>query len=138
MITDGDKEGVAGSYVEFGPGLQWEQVDLGTSAEIYAIGVWHYHSEGRIYRDVIVQVSDDAAFTKDISTLYNNDDDNSSKLGIGKDYEYVETNAGRLVDGKGVKARYVRCYTNGNTSNDMNHLIEIEVYGRPPVRPSKN
>ena len=131
MVTDGDKEGVAGSSVEFGPGLQWEQVDLGATAEIYAVLVWHYHAEGRIYRDVIVQVSDDPTFVKEVKTLFNNDDDNSSKLGVGKDYEYVETNEGRLVDGRGIKGRYVRCSSNGNTTNDLNHMIEIEVYGRP-------
>ena len=46
-------------------------------------------------------------------------------------YEWIETNEGRLIDAKGVKGRYVRLYSNGNTSNDMNHYIEIEVYGRP-------
>ena len=131
MVTDGDKEAADGCFIEFGPGVQWEQVDLGAVAEIYAVLVWHFHSEGRIYRDVIVQVSDDPTFTKEVKTLFNNDDDNSSKLGLGKDYEYVESNEGRLIDGKGVKGRYVRCYSNGNTSNDMNHMIEIEVYGRP-------
>lgn len=131
MVTDGDKEGGNGSFIEFGPGVQWEQVDLGAAAEIYAVLIWHFHSQARIYRDVIVQVSDDPSFTKEVKTLFNNDDDNSSKLGVGSDYEYVDTNEGRLVDGKGVKGRYVRCYSNGNTSNDMNHLIEIEVFGRP-------
>ena len=29
-----------------------------------------------------------------------------------------------------VKGRYVRLYSNGNTSNDTNHYIEVEVYGR--------
>ena len=131
MITDGDKEGADGSFIEFGPQTQWAQVDLGAAAEIYAVVVWHYHSQARLYRDFIVQISDDPNFVKDVKTVYNNDDDNSSKLGAGKDYEYIETNEGRLVDAKGVKGRYVRCYSNGNTSNDMNHLIEIEVFGRP-------
>ena len=131
MITDGDKEGADGSFIEFGPGPQWTQIDLGAPAEIYAVVLWHYHSQARIYRDVIVQVSDDPTFAKEVKTLFNNDDDNSSKLGVGKDYEYVDSFEGRLVDGKGIKGRYVRCYSNGNTANDMNHMIEIEVYGRP-------
>ena len=29
------------------------------------------------------------------------------------------------------KGRYVRFYSNGNTSNDLNHYIEIDVYGKP-------
>ena len=36
---------------------------------------------------------------------------------------------GRLFDLKGVKARYVRLYSNGNTTNDLNHYVEVEVYG---------
>ena len=131
MVTDGDKEGADGSFIEFAPGPQWVQVDLGAAAEIYAIVVWHYHSQARLYRDVIVQISSDPTFVKDVKTVYNNDDDNSSRLGVGKDFEYIETNEGRLVDAKGVIGRYVRCYSNGNSSNDMNHMIEIEVFGRP-------
>jgi hypothetical protein len=131
MITDGDKEGADGSFVEFGPGPQWVQVDLGAENEIFAILVWHYHSQARVYRDFVVQVANDPDFVKDVKTVYNNDDDNSAKIGVGSDKEYIETAEGRLVDAKGVKGRYVRCYSNGNTSNDMNHMIEIEVYGRP-------
>ena len=52
-------------------------------------------------------------------------------LGIGKDRNYVETAEGKLIDAKGVVARYVRCYSNGNTSNDLNNYIEVEVYGTP-------
>jgi hypothetical protein len=131
MVTDGDKEGADGSFIEFGPGVQWEQVDLGASNEIYAVLLWHYHSQARVYRDVIVQVSDDPDFVKDVKTLYNNDHDNSAKLGVGPDKEYIETSEGRLIDAKGVKARYIRAYSNGNTSNDMNHIIELEAFGRP-------
>ena len=38
---------------------------------------------------------------------------------------------GRVVDAKGTKARYVRLWSNGNTSNDMNHYCEVEVFGTP-------
>jgi len=129
MITDGDKEGADGSFVEFGPGVQWVQIDLGATHEINAIALWHYHSQARIYRDTIVRVSDDPDFIQSV-TLFNNDHDNSSGLGVGHDYEYIETNMGRVVDAKGVKARYVRLYSNGNTSNDMNHMVEVDVFGR--------
>ncbi|MGY8689571.1 MAG: hypothetical protein ACKVHP_17785 [Verrucomicrobiales bacterium] len=63
-------------------------------------------------------------------TVYNADHDNSSGLGKGTDKAYVETNKGRVIDGKGTKGRYVRLYSNGNTSNEMNHYIELEVYGK--------
>ena len=130
MLTDADKEGADGSFVEFGPDLQWVQIDLEQEHEIYVIVVWHYHSQARIYRDVVVKVSNDPDFVTDVKNVYNNDYDNSSGLGVGKDYEYIETNEGRLIDCKGVKGHYVRLYSDGNTSNDMNHYIEVEVYGK--------
>ena len=135
LITDGDKEGTDGSFVELGPGKQWVQIDLKEPCQIYGILAWHYHGEGRVYHDFVVQAADDADFIENVKTLYNNDFDNSSGLGIGKDLEYIESYRGRLIDtkgadGKGVKARYLRFYTKGNTSNDQNHYIEIEVYGK--------
>jgi len=117
--------------VELGPGLQWVQIDLGGSASLQAILIWHYHSQARVYRDVIVQVSDGKDFVSGVTTVFNNDHDNSSGLGAGRDKEYIEVAEGRLVDPKGVKGRYVRLYSGGNTSNDMNHYVEVEVYGLP-------
>ncbi len=131
MITDGDKEAADGSYVELGPGLQWVQIDLGSVNEIYAIAFWHYHQQARVYHDVIVQVADDADFLQNVRTLYNNDHDNSAGKGVGKDLAYVEVNTGRVVDAKGEKARYVRLYSKGSTAGEMNHYIEVEVFGRP-------
>jgi hypothetical protein len=131
MITDGEKEGGDGYFVELGPGKQWVQVDLGASYALHAVLVWHYHSQARVYRDVIVQVSNDKDFLKGVQTIFNNDHDNTSGLGIGKDKEYIEVAEGRLFDPQGAKGRYVRCYSNGNTTNDLNHYVEIEVYGTP-------
>ncbi len=131
QLTDSDKEAAEGSYVEFGPGVQWAQIDLGQVGEISAILLWHFHQQPRVYRDVVVKVAEDADFVSNVQTVYNNDHDNSAKLGIGQDKEYIETNEGRLIDAKGAKGRYVRLYSNGNTSNDMNHYTEIEVYGKP-------
>jgi hypothetical protein len=130
-VTDGEKSGEDGYFVEFGPGKQWVQIDLKASCALQPILIWHYHSQPRVYRDVVVQVSDDKDFVTGVTTLFNNDHDNSSGLGIGKDKEYIETNEGKLIDAKGVKARYVRLYSNGNTANDMNHYVEVEVYGIP-------
>lgn len=130
LITDGDKSGAEGSYVELGPGTQWVQVDLGEPAKLAAIVVWHFHSQARAYHDVIVQASDDPEFKKGVEPLFNNDDDKSSGLGTGSDPAYVETYEGRLIDAKGVKARYVRLYSNGNTSDELNHYTEVEVYGQ--------
>ena len=129
MITDGEKSGGDGFFVELGPAPQWVQVDLGASRPLYAILMWHFHSQARVYRDVVVQISDDPNFKTGVTTVFNNDHDNSAKLGAGKEKEYIEVAEGRLVDPKGAKGRYVRFYSNGNTTNDLNHYVEVEVYG---------
>jgi len=131
MVTDGDKEGGDGYFIELGPGKQWVQIDLRATYALHAILGWHYHSQARVYRDVIVQVSDDKDFLKGVQTVFNNDHDNTSGLGLGKDKEYIEVAEGRLFDPKGAKGRYVRLYSNGNTTNDLNHYVEVEVYGTP-------
>ena len=131
MITDGDKEAADGSYVELGPFTQQITIDLEAEHNIYAIVVWHYHKQAWVYYDVVVQVADDADFITNVKTLFNNDIDNSSGLGVGKDMHYSETNEGKLIDAKGARARYVRLYSNGNTANDLNHYIEVEIYGKP-------
>jgi hypothetical protein len=125
LITDGDKEGDEGSWVEFGPGKQWVQIDLEKEAEIAAVIVWHFHSQARVYSNVVVQVSNDPKFEKDVTTIFDN------TVGTGKDLAYIETYEGKLIDAKGVKGRYVRLYSKGNTTNKMNHYIEVEVFGKP-------
>ena len=130
-VTDGEKSGEDGYFVELGPGKQYAQIDLKAPYQLNAILVWHYHAQARVYRDVVVQVSDDKDFISNVTTVFNNDHDNSSGLGIGKDKEYIEVAEGRLFDPKGARGRYVRLYSNGNTTNDLNHYVEIEVYGTP-------
>jgi len=136
LVTDGVKEGFDGCYVEFAPGTQWVQVDLGGAADIYAILVWHYHAEGRVYHDIVVQAADDPDFILNVHTIYNNDIDNSSGLGLGRQREYIDDFRGKLIDAKNKKGepargRYVRLYSKGNTSNDLNHYVEVEIYGKP-------
>ena len=130
LVTDGDKEAGEGYFVELLDGTQWVQIDLENSAALSAIRVWHFHSQKRAYNDVIIQVSDDAEFKTGVTTVYNNDYDDSSKLGKGTDNPYVESRFGLLADAKGAKGRYVRLYSKGNTSNEMNHYIEVEVFGK--------
>jgi len=159
MITDGNEEAPHGLYfVELaGLGLQWVQLDLGKPHALHAILVWHYYSPNpydyafgweaaddlpRVYQDVVVQISNDPAFKKDVKTVFNNDHDNSSGLGKGKDDTYVETSEGRWIDPKGAEGRYVRFYSRGHkrqwrgggvrhfdSYNECNHYIEVEVYG---------
>jgi len=131
LITDGEKGADEGNYVELGPGKQWVQIDLGQACTIYAIAIWHYHSQARAYFDVVVQVADDPDFIQGVKTVFNNDPVNRSGLGVGKDLLYIETYEGKLIDAKGVRGRYVRLYSRGNSSTEMNHYIEVEVYGKP-------
>jgi len=131
MVTDGDKEAADGSYAELGPMLQHVTIDLQAEHEIYGIRAWHYHKLPRVYFDVIVQISSNPDFIGDVYTIFNNDMDNSAGLGLGTDMHYVDTCFGEIFDAKGARGRYVRLYSNGNTANDLNHYIEVEVYGRP-------
>lgn len=152
FITDGDKSDHMAGTVELGLGLQWVQIDLGKPHALHAILVWHsyfpddnYYAEysvyRRIYEDVIVQISNDPEFKNEVTTIFNNDHDNSSGLGAGKDEPYLETCEGRWMNPKGVEGRYVRLYSNGykygsynrgsvTNKADFNHYIEVEVYGK--------
>jgi hypothetical protein len=131
MIVDGDKDGNEGSWVELGPGKQWVQIDLARRVNIYAVIVWHFHSQPRVYRGVVAQVSDDPSFRSGVTTIFNNDFHNELGLGAGHGLNYIETYQGKLIDAKGVAGRYVRLYSNGNTSNKLNDYIEVEVWGKP-------
>jgi hypothetical protein len=128
QITDGKKEAFDYDTVEMKKGAQWVQVDLGESFKIEAIAIWHDHRYIQVMHDVIVQVSDDPEFKTGVTTLFNNDTDNSSGLGVGSDREYFERHFGRVFDGKGTKARYVRGYTKGSHLSALNCWQEIEVY----------
>ncbi len=131
QITDGKKEAFDYDTVEMKKGSQWVQVDLGESFSIEAIAIWHDHRYIQVVHDVIVQVSDDPEFKSGVTTLFNNDTDNSSGLGVGTDREYFERHFGRVFDGKGAKARYVRGYTKGSHLSALNCWQEIEVYALP-------
>jgi len=144
----------------FDGGLQWVQLDLGKSLAIYAVLLWHYYLPyphdyqhqgeppylARVYQDVLIQISNDPMFEKEVVTVFNNDHDNSSGLGKGEDLTYTETSEGLWVDTKGVEGRYVRLYSNGHkrlwsgeekipiekyaSYRSTNDYIEVEVYGK--------
>lgn len=130
LITDGDKEDAEKGVVELQEGVQWIQLDLGCEREIYAVSVWHIHGEINSYHDVICQLSNDTWFGEGVETIFNNDHDNSSGLGVGSDKNYIETWEGRTFAAGGRKARYVRLYSNGNVGNNKNHYTEVEIYGK--------
>ena len=133
-VVDGDKTLDATAMLQLPSGLQWVQLDLGAEHTISAICVWHDQGDDRVYKDVIMQISNDEKFadkTK-ITTVFNNDHDQTSKLGLGKgpDKEYRERNDGRPVDAKLTKGRYARVYSAGSSSEPTNNYIEIEVFGK--------
>jgi hypothetical protein len=131
QLTDGKKEAFDYDTVEMKKGTQWIQIDLGAPVAIAAVAIWHDHRYVQLFRDVIIQVADDPEFKTGVTTLYNNDTDNSSGMGIGTDKEYFETRYGRVIDGKNTKGRYVRSYTKGSNQSAINTIQEIEVYAVP-------
>ena len=109
---------------------RWVQIDLGRTATISTIALWHFHSEFAVYKDVVVQVSNDKDFVEGVTTVFNNDRKNASGMGAGADPLYFESFQGRAINAKGAKGRYVRLYSNGSTAGDENRYTEIEVYGK--------
>jgi hypothetical protein len=130
-ITDGDKEASEQSIIYLRKGTQWVQMDFGAPQEIFAVCIWHAHNSAKVYHDVIVRIADDQDFIQNVKTIFNNDQDNTSGLGVGTDREFFETHEGKLIDTKGVTARYIRFYSKGSTESALNEYTEIEVYGRP-------
>ena len=130
FVVDGDKTPDATAMLQLPSGVQWVQLDLGAEHVISAVCVWHDQGDERVYKDVIMQISNDPKFKEGVTTIFNNDHDGTAKLGKGKDKEYRERNDGRPVDAKLTKGRYVRCYSNGSSSEPVNNYIEIEVFGK--------
>ncbi len=134
QVTDGVKRSGEPDFVELDAGLQWVQIDLGMTARIYAIVVWHYYRDPVIYNDVIVQASDDPGFDSRAVTLFSNDHDDSSGLGKGTDTAYFARWWGEIVDARGkdrrgTPARYVRVYTGGGAAEEDTRFVEVAVYG---------
>ena len=144
ILTDGDKEcdENESTMVKIAQGVQWVQVDLGTSQVINAVCIWRYHPLPRVYRDVVVQLANDVCFTQGVVTVFNNDHDNSAALGIGNEKEYIDDYPGKTIAVPSVRARYVRVYSNGSyldrgAMDTFNYYTEIEVYGGEPVSQEK-
>jgi Na+-transporting NADH:ubiquinone oxidoreductase subunit C len=145
VITDGDFNSMSPkSFV----GLQnwgqtpYVQIDLGQMSTIYTIGVWHYFP-GPVYTDVIVQVSDDKDFKKNVHTLFNNDFDGSTYKDPDRkkledfNWCYPASKFGELVPDKkdlkseGWKGRYVRVYSDKAFYEEgmEARFVEIAVWG---------
>jgi len=130
-ITDGQKDH-DDERVNLPPGRQWVQIDLGRTQEIWAVQAWHAYDYGCVYHDIVVCLSNVSDFRGDPVPVFNNDHDNTSGLGVGRDKEYIEDFMGRCIPVDGVRARYVRLYSDGCTETPVNRYTEVEVYGRTP------
>ncbi|MFF2493994.1 discoidin domain-containing protein [Agromyces sp. NPDC058064] len=128
FATDGSTE-TSGWVGLTAPGTGWMQLDLGGTRTINQIKLWQYWGNGRTYHDVVVQLSDDPTFETGVTTVFNNDTDNSAGLGVGTDAEYAETSVGKAIQLSSVDARYVRFWASGNTSNPYNSWVEAQVTG---------
>ena len=135
QLTDNIKTCLDEDFVELYTGLQWIQVDLEAVYNISAIVVWHFYKNAVIYNDVIIQISNDKEFKKDVITLFNSDNDNSAGLGQGDGTPYTVRWWGELADCrgddyKGKSGRYVRVYTAGGWLDEPTRFVEIGVFGK--------
>ncbi|MFC1498194.1 FMN-binding protein [Verrucomicrobiota bacterium] len=136
QIVDGDKRSEEENIVELSPGAQWIQIDLEKTKEISLVVIWHHYKNAAIYNDVVVQLSDDPQFKTNVKTIYNNDHDNSSGMGVGQDTSYAARWWGEIADARGkafnkkVRARYVRVYTADGAGDEPPRFVEISVYGK--------
>ena len=131
QLTDDIKTSGEFDFIE---GPAWVQVDLEETVSVHAIAVWHYYANADIFDDVIVCASNDGNFSDNFLTLFNNDNDNSSGLGMGKDSAYIETVWGNIIDARGpdsrgMDARFIRVYTRRNTDGTLPRYLELAVYG---------
>lgn len=66
---------------------------------------------------------------------FDDDHDDTLKLGEGKDPTYVQLNSGRLINAKGKKARHVRLWSNGSFhEGEDNRYAEVMIFGRPNLQ----
>jgi hypothetical protein len=116
-------------------GAAYVQLDLGAARAVDQVRLWHYYRDGRRYKDVVVQLSNDAAFKQNVVTVFNNDRDNSAGCGAGRDQEYAEEFRGKTILFPSQTARYVRLWSAGSNVNAGNHYAEIQVLSGAPTYP---
>jgi hypothetical protein len=124
LLTDGKLDDHLGHGVA---GRVWAQVDLGSMQEIAFIRLWNYFRDGRTYRGNRLAFSATGKFAGEETVVFD-----SSKEG-----EYPETADGRLFAFEPVRARYIRSWLNGNTSNAGSQWIELAAFGPLPAREGK-
>lgn len=103
------------SYYGMGAGLQSVTINLGSVRDVSAVRVWHYYADGRTYSATKTEVSDDGTTWTPIF--------DSAVSGT-----YAENGNGRTYSVPSGRARYIRDWLNGSTSNTGNHWVEIQAY----------
>lgn len=142
QITDGQKD----VWMTLEKGNHWVQIDLGVPCQIYAIHLWHGFAAPYVYRDVLIQISDDSNFQMDVVTIFNNLRD--KRLRFGPHQPYIESRSGLLINTSdpndpsksgvtGITGRYVRFWSNGNNIDSLNRYMEIAVIGTTDYEPVK-
>ena len=127
------------NYFDFGAGYKsgYMEIDLGGYYDVSSINALFYNDNTRRYKDVVVLVSENRKFTLE-DIVYNNDLSGKHDLGPAlTDDESVDTSAGRTIKFETRRARFIRIYMAGNTSNGGggNQIVEFEVYGLPSEAP---
>ena len=112
-----------------GTGAQYLQLDLGREKRVNSLLVLRDNADMRTYRGVVYRLSATADFSADVTTVFNNDNDNlhGLKLGESTDTAYQETANGRYVRFTPVTARYVRLYSAGSNYDNTNRYREVLV-----------
>lgn len=113
LLTDGNT--ASNPWAGGGAGLLSVVVDLGSAQDISLIKVWHYWSDSRTYFGTKTEVSTD---NTNWTTIYD-----SATSGT-----YPEVSAGKSFSFTTRKARYIRDWLNGSTSNTSDHWVEIQAY----------
>lgn len=141
-VTNGNLARGDYALISTSDGPKYVQVDLADSYDIVGVNIRSdWGSDAGSYRyghDYVVQLAADAAFTTGVTTIFNNDADNTLGLGAGEDPLYIEP-----ADGAGlhipletpVAARYVRYWANGHTrvngtTNAVNTPVEIQAFAK--------
>ncbi len=126
FTTNGDLNTADYTFIE--GGARWIKIDLGAATTVGRIKLWHYFGDTRTYRDVIVQLSTTADFSSGVTTVFNNDVNNTAGQGAGAQAEYTETSAGKEITFSPLSARYIRLWSNGSTANGGNHYVEVQAF----------
>lgn len=126
VINDGKYGNMDYVYItDRGPG--WAQVDFGQEYTVNRANVCVY--ENWTPKDVIIQFSNDPEFKTGVTTVFNNDADNTFGQGEGTDEVYEDTPTGRDFTFEPVTARYMRCWNGGNLyGSAMAAWEEIQAY----------